>query len=311
MKPVIENKAVSKSRRKKYMWIGSISFIALIVILCTAISVYVGLSLTKKERQPITADPSEYGLSYKDATFISRDKETKLKGWIIEPETTPKATIIMSHGYGGNRHDNGAGFLPLSKNFAEEGYRVVMFDFRNAGESEGSQTTIGVKEKMDLLGVIDMIKGETEEPIVLYGISMGAATSLLAASQEDTIKAVIADSPFSDLEAYLKENLSVWSKLPDFPFTALTLATVPFIAGLDPSEASPIQAVKDIYPRPILFIHSNGDTAIPYTESKRMVQTHPDKFKFWMPKDVKHVKGYSEYPEEYVKRVTKFLDESL
>lgn len=311
LKPVIKQTQVSNSRRKKMMWIGSFSLILLVIVLCTAISVYVGLSLTKKERQPVTENPSTYGLTYRDEVFTSRDGETELKGWIMEPQSSPKATIIMSHGYGGNRHDVNGGFLPLSKSLIEVGYRVVTFDFRNAGESEGDQTTIGVKEQLDLLGVIDQMKEETDEPIVLYGISMGAATSLLAAGQEESVQAVIADSPFSDLKTYLQDNLSVWSKLPDFPFTPLTLATVPYIADLNPEDASPIQAVEDIYPRPILFIHSNGDTSIPYTESQKMVKTHPDEFKLWVPKDVPHVKGYSEYPNEYVKRVTEFLDQSL
>src|SRR5690625_5772218 len=71
--------------------------------------------------------------------------------------------------------------------------------------------TVGAKEQLDLLGVIDWVDENYEEPIGLLGISMGASTSLLAAAQTDDVIGVVADSPFSDLQEYLKVNLPVWS----------------------------------------------------------------------------------------------------
>ena len=310
MTPVL-NRQTNTGKKKKTIWISLISFVILCFVLCTAISLYVGISLTKLDKSPAVKNPGDYGMHYSNQVFLSKDGITHLKGWMIEPTEQPKATIIMSHGYGNNREAQGAGFLPLSKEFVKAGYRVVMFDFRDSGDSEGNQTTIGVKEQLDLLGVIQKMKETTKEPIVLYGISMGAATSLLAASQDDDVKAVVADSPFSDLTSYLKENLSVWSHLPNFPFTPLTIAILPVIADVNPAEASPIKAVEHIYPRPILFIHSTGDTKIPYTESEKMAKTHPDAFHFWKTDKAEHVQNYHVYKKEYVKRVLTFIDQSL
>ncbi|MGG3924305.1 alpha/beta fold hydrolase, partial [Geobacillus thermodenitrificans] len=198
-------------------------------------------------------------------------------------------------------------FLLLAKRLAAEGYRVILFDFRASGESDGEMITIGVKEKEDLLGVIDYAKQHYREPVALYGISMGAATSILAAAEDRDVRGVIADSPFSDLESYLRANMPVWTHLPDVPFTYLILAIVPALADLDLRLSSPIHAVNDVAPRPVLFIHSKDDRSIPYEESMKLYDTHPDIFQLWLTEKADHVKSFSLYREEYTKRVLAFL----
>ncbi|MBM7703796.1 alpha/beta hydrolase [Metabacillus iocasae] len=309
MKTEIQHVPVHQKR--KGLWIGIVSIIMIAVIVCIALSIYVGVSLTKIDRTPITETPADYGMIYRDEQFLSADGETQLKGWIIEPEGEAKATIIMAHGYHGNRQEIASGFLPLSQDLTQQGYRIVTFDFRNSGESEGTMTTVGVMEQLDLLGVIKAVNDETSEPIVLYGISMGGATSLLAASQSEDVQAVIADSPFSDLTSYLQENLPVWTNLPSFPFTPLILGVVPIIANLNPDDASPIEAVQHLKNIPIFFIHGDGDKTIPYTESEKMVKVSPTTFKFWVPERSGHVQGYRDYREEYVEKVTSFIEEAL
>lgn len=284
------------------------AIIAGVALLALLISVIVGIILTRKARQPISDNPANHGLSYEDIAFMSHDGKTELKGWLIHPAMEPKLTIIMSHGYGGNRHEPNVGFMRLAKSFVKRGYRVVMFDFRNAGHSGGRMTTVGVKEKLDLLGAIHWVKTNTEEPILLYGISMGAATSLLAGSMTDDVIGIIADSPYSDLRDYLSKNLPVWTKLPHFPFTPLILQLMPRLVGLNLGEASPISVLKHIHPKPILFIHGDTDSAIPFTESIKMHEKHPDAFSLWITKGADHVKSFELHTEEYLEKVIEFIE---
>ncbi|ABO66710.1 alpha/beta hydrolase [Geobacillus thermodenitrificans] len=290
------------------VWIPlSLAIVALGVLACIGLSVYVGWQLTHKERQPITEAPHDYGMVYENVIFTSKDGETALKGWVISPQKPARMTVVFAHGYGGNRIQKNVPFLPLAKRLAAEGYRVILFDFRASGESDGEMITIGVKEKEDLLGVIDYAKQHYREPVALYGISMGAATSILAAAEDRDVRGVIADSPFSDLESYLRANMPVWTHLPDVPFTYLILAIVPALADLDLRLSSPIHAVNDVAPRPVLFIHSKDDRSIPYEESMKLYDTHPDIFQLWLTEKADHVKSFSLYREEYTKRVLAFL----
>ncbi|MBB6284816.1 alpha/beta hydrolase [Geobacillus subterraneus] len=295
-------------RLLRRVWVPlSLAIVAFGVLACIGVSVYVGWQLTHKERQPITETPHDYGMTYENATFISKDGETRLKGWIISPQKPARMTVVFAHGYAGNRIQENVPFLPLAKRFVSEGYRVILFDFRASGESEGDMITIGVKEKDDLLGVIDYAKQHYREPVALYGVSMGAATSILAAAEDGDVRGVIADSPFSDLESYLRANMPVWTHLPDVPFTYLILAIVPALADLDLDLSSPIRAVDRVAPRPILFIHSKDDRSIPYEESVKLHRTHSDVFQLWLTEKADHVKSFSLYGDEYIERVFTFL----
>jgi len=303
----------SKKRRKwrKIMWFFAGGIILIALIVCIGISVYVGNSMTHPEKKPIDQFPSDYGMDYEDIEFVSRDGETDLSGWVIEPETDAKMTLIFGHGYKGNRFEDHISFFSMAENLLAEDYRIIMFDFRYAGNSGGDMSTVGAKEQLDMLGAIDWSVEHYDDPVGLLGISMGGSTALLAAAQSDDVVGVVADSPFSDLEDYLKVNLPVWSDLPDFPFTPLILGIMPIITDLDPKEASPISVLDDIAPRPVLFIHNEGDTSIPYTESELMVDKHPDVFELWLTDGDGHVKSYEQNETEYIDRVDEFFTEII
>lgn len=308
-----ETKSISKRKRsiKKKFLPFSIGVFTLSLLSVFGVSFYVGWSLTHPEKIPITDEPSNYGLQYKDISFESEDGKTKLEGWVIEPTTKAKMSIVFSHGYKMNRYHHLGNFLPLSKELAQAGYRVIMFDYRNSGNSEGDFTTVGVYEKYDLLGAIHWTKTQYKEPVALYGASMGASTALVAAGEDKDVIGVVADSPFSDLESYLEENLSVWSELPKIPFTPAILFLLPTVLDVDLSQTSPIRSLELISPRPILFIHGESDGKIPFSESVKMASTNQESFELWTPKGVDHVGGFVSNPKEYAKRVISFYEHTL
>ncbi|WP_442603832.1 alpha/beta hydrolase [Paenibacillus sp. KN14-4R] len=283
--------------------------ILLVFIACVIPAVWVGLKLTHPVRKRVTSSPSEYGLTFNDITFSSRSGDVLLSGWHMPANEKPKdVTLIFAHGYSGNRLEEGLPILSLAKSLIQNGYDVLMFDFRNSGRSGGKMTTVGYMEKQDLLGAIDWVNHQSpHKRIVLIGYSMGAMTSLLAAAEDTRVSGVIADSPFSQLKRYLAKNLSYWSGLPHFPFTWLIMAILPLITGIKEKHVDGFIAVNGIYPRPILFIHSDADEAIPSTESEQLWEVHPDIFEFWRTQKAPHVGTYRLQPQEYLERVLKFL----
>jgi pimeloyl-ACP methyl ester carboxylesterase len=291
----------------------TLGFVALVLILIMfvymAISAYVAWKLAHPNRLLHHVLPEEYGLTYETISFLSRDRKVQLKGWFLSTESThPKMTIIFSHGYRGNRLESNLPALSLAKSLVDHGYNVMMYDFRNCGESEGHITSVGLLEKQDLLGAIDWVKKHHSEPVGLIGFSMGAATSLITAAEAPEVLGVVSDSSFSQLNEYLSDNLSVWSRLPKFPFTRLILFNFKIMLGINPSQVNPLLAVDQIYPRPILFIHGDQDQAIPHLNSVLMQQKHPDSFELWTAADVGHVEAYAAYKEEYTQRVIDFFD---
>lgn len=294
-----------KKHRKKIIG-GLILVIVLLLIALVGISAYVGSSLTKPEREALTTNPKKAEkLTYEDVSFRSLKDRTRLSGWWI-PREDAKLTIVFAHGYGKNREQTDVPIFPLFKKFHDAGYNVLTFDFRGSGISEGKRVTVGAKEQDDLLTAVSYAKSRASEPVVLYGISMGASTALVTAPKAD-VAGVIADSPFSDLENYLETNLPVWSGLPNFPFTPVILQVTPPLTGLNPERVKPIEAIRRI-DLPILMIHGKDDDAIPVTESMRLQKAAPHS-ELYVTENGGHVQSYAHDRKAYEDKVLSYLED--
>ncbi len=133
----------------------------------------------------------KYRLSYENVSFTSERDGIPLIGWSIPAATSNGLTVIVAHGYKNNRLQDNVPVMSLIEKLSSKGYNFYMFDFRNSGESGGDQTTVGEYEQLDLLAAIRYVKEHRSDKIVLLGYSMGAATSLLAATQSPDVAAVI------------------------------------------------------------------------------------------------------------------------
>ncbi|UJF35218.1 alpha/beta hydrolase family protein [Paenibacillus hexagrammi] len=101
--------------------------------------------------------------------------------------------------------------------------------------------------------------------------------------------------------------MPVWSKLPNVPFTPMILTILPWLTGIRPAQVDALQAVDEVYPRPILFIHSKDDPAIPSRHSEAMWTRHQDVFDLWVSSEAGHVGTYRLFSEEYTRRVSSFF----
>jgi fermentation-respiration switch protein FrsA (DUF1100 family) len=299
---------IKPQHKKKYIYIAAVMIMILTTTGVLGVSGYVGWNLTHPVRQQIDNTPLSVGLSYEDVVFSSRGDGLALKGWLI-PSNGSNKTVILAHGYRKNRLQSDVPALPIVKALAAKGYNVLMFDFRNSGESEGELTSVGQYEVQDLLGAIDYIKSKTEisSEIVLLGFSMGASTAIVAGAREPAVSAVIADAPFADLETYLNKNLSVWTDLPSVPFNQAFFMVVPALTGLRPETVSPVHEIGNLGSRPILLIHGEADEDIPIENSELLQRAYPQAALLRVP-GAKHVKSYETDPALYISTLSTFLD---
>jgi pimeloyl-ACP methyl ester carboxylesterase len=314
----VMERAKSESLPNKKSFLRKTAYLALALILLvfisiTAISTYIGWSLTHPDRKPIDDNPANYGLVYNDVTFNSNDNEVALSGWWIDAEqnqiSSQNKTIIFAHGYHGNRLQKKVPTLELSKVLVDKGYNILLFDFRNSGLSEGDLTTVGVKEKEDLLGAIEYVKNlSPNTEIILFGFSMGASTSLITAVESPDVAAVIADSPFDDLTTYLESNLSVWSHLPNFPFTPMIMNIIPPLTGMDPEKVSPLKTIHLFGDKPLLLIHADEDPSIPLANSERILSASGNpNASLWTVPGTEHVGARNVDSKAYDEKVLEFL----
>ncbi|WP_114166270.1 alpha/beta hydrolase [Exiguobacterium sp. TNDT2] len=294
------------NRWVKYVGIAVGVLVLVAFLAVVGISVHIGDQLTSPERETLMYTPKTLGVKYENVTIEAEDGHD-LYGWWI-PHPTPRATIVFAHGYGKNREQSDLPLKELIPEFHEQGYQFLTFDFRGSGISEGDRVTVGAKEQADLAAAINYAKERADGPIVLYGVSMGAATAL-ATADDTEVSAVIADSPFSDLRGYLETNLPIWSDLPNFPFTPVIMTVTPWFTGLDADLVKPIDDIAQIE-APVLLIHSQGDDAIPVSESEQLAAAGED-VELWVTENDGHVQSHRSFQTEYRQTVFEFLERVL
>jgi len=288
------------------------ALVLLAAVAVLGISVYVGWSLTHAERRPVDRTPAELGLAYESVEFPSTDGIT-LRGWFLPAADSPR-TIILAHGIHSNRLSPSLPALEVARSLVAGGFNVLMFDFRNSGESDGDVTTLGYREVNDLRGAVAWLKRERAERagrIGVMGFSLGAVTAILAAAGEPAIEAVVADSGFSDLRSYLAANMPVWTGLPDVPFTWTILAVMPPLLDVDVDAVSPV-AVMPRLEQPVLIIHADGDDVIPASEGEKLLAAgRPGRVELWVAPGTKHLGARRSDPAAYDARVIRFFLEAI
>ena len=113
---------------------------------------------------------------------------------------------ILFHGYRSHAYRDCSGGHALSRKM---GFNALVVDQRAHGDSEGKTITFGIKERYDCLSWAEFAAKRfgQETPIILSGLSMGAATVLMAADLDlpQNVACIIADSPYSTPSAIIEK----------------------------------------------------------------------------------------------------------
>ena len=174
--------------------------------------------------------------------------------------------IIMCHGAHTYSLNN---FAVMAEKMAQKGYSMLIIDQRAYGESEGEYVSYGVLEQHDLLKWIELTeKFDYVRSIVLYGISMGAATVAFASDKikDERVKGMILESGYSSL-GELEHSLTSSRHLPDFLFSMQKRRTRR-VVGVEFTQSN-VDSLKntDI---PALFIWGDNDIVTPLKDFKVM-----------------------------------------
>lgn len=170
------------------------------------------------------------------------------------------ATVLLSHGYGGSQDE----MLPVAAALHEAGFGVFTYDLRGCGQSGGA-VTFGAREQHDLISVVDHLtarNGVDPGRIGALGFSMGGAVTIMAAARDTRIKAVVADSAWSDAKSWLKPSIRATFLHPNDRFSALSLKLVELRTGADLDRLRPVDAIRSLDPRPVLIIHGTADEIV-------------------------------------------------
>ena len=242
-------------------------------------------------------------LPHEDVSITSFDG-LKLEGKYYE--YAPGAPIeLMFHGYRGSAERDLSGGVQRCFSL---GRNVLLVDQRTSCKSEGHVISFGINESRDCLSWIDFIIEHygKDSKIILTGISMGAATVMIAAGKDlpENVIGILADCGYSSAEAIIKKTIREM-KLPPallYPFVKLGAK---IYGHFDLDETSPLQAIKNCK-LPIIFIHGEADDFVPCDMSREVYEACPAPKLLLTVPGAGHGLGYIIDLEGYLKAVTEF-----
>ena len=203
-------------------------------------------------------------LPHRDVEVTSFDGLT-LRGRFFE--YAPGAPIeLMFHGYRGDSERDLSG--GVFRCFAL-GRSILLVDQRSSGRSDGRVITFGINERRDCVSWVDFIVREIdpEAKIILTGVSMGAATVMMASAEPlpANVIGVLADCGYTSAEAIIKKVIREM-KLPAALLYPCARLGGRLFGHFDIDETSPIEAMKKCR-LPIIFYHGDVDAFVPHEMS--------------------------------------------
>jgi len=228
---------------------------------------------------------------------------------IFIPSDNPqqKMFVVIAHGYSSRGSHMGV----YSKFFNQElGFNVLIPDNRGHGESEGNYIGFGWHDRLDYIRWTEYLINTygNDIKVILFGISMGAATVLMTGGENppDNVKAIISDCGYTSAWDILSFRLRRMYGLPPFPLMHFTSLMTYVKAGYFLSEASALKQVKKAR-LPILFIHGSKDTFVPFEMGMRLYEACPSEKKFYVVEDAGHIECIVKDYDNYCKTIKDFI----
>lgn len=232
--------------------------------------------------------------------------KNKLKGYKFINNKSNKWVIVV-HGYA----TEAMWMSTFIKQFYDKGYNILAVDLIGHGKSEGKTYSMGGFDSYDIINWSKLISKEYNNPdIILFGLSMGAATVMNSVIKQDLPKNVVAfieDSGYLDLREQFAYQLKKLYHLPAFPIIYTSNLITKIRAGYyfeDISVKNGLQNVKI----PALILHGDADTFVPLKNAYEAFDALKGNKKIHIFKGAKHAKAEAKFRNEYWEQIDNFLN---
>lgn len=245
---------------------------------------------------------------YEEVTISSRDGVRLYARLYRMYEGAP--FVLFFHGYRSSSIRDGNGIFALCK---KHGYNIMMIDQRAHGKSGGRTMTFGIRERYDVVSWVEYVveRFGKKSQILLAGISMGAATVLMASNlnMPSNVKGIMADCPYSapkDILNCVMKSL----KLPCGILYLLTKWSAGIFGRVNIEETSAKEAVSGCQV-PVLFIHGDDDRFVPCCMSQECYEACASHKKLVFVKNAGHGISYCVDGALYEKEMLAFIEKVL
>lgn len=246
-----------------------------------------------------------------DTVHITADDGTLLSARYCHEADDAPIAIIM-HGYRATAMRDTMGLIVLCKKL---GFNLLMPDQRAHGQSGGHSITMGAQERYDVRAWAywASVRSGGKSSIFLMGVSMGAATVLLASGLDlpESVHGIIADCGYSSIRDICRTCLPKYLPyVPVGPGYAVGKAGAELFAHFDPDTVDCRKAVAHTKV-PILFIHGSADDFVPCSMSRENYAACASEKELLIIPGATHAMCYYYDTPAYSKAVTDFLKKHI
>jgi uncharacterized protein len=310
-----------------------ILFIIIIVIISIYLAICYILSSTilYLNRQPVPKSPRDYELDFEPIDFKSEDG-VNIKGWLIPGKLNK--IIVMTHVGGLTKYGSTVSyknisklynkeieFIKTAKHLHDEGYWVLMFDFRNHGESgvspNGGKTGVGLEEYKDVVGALNFI--HNREDIKNYDIGfvsfcMGANSTIIAMSKKpevfNNVKCLMLIQPIS-MEVFIRTySRRIMTSIGSALIMPMLKLIIKLRSKYPLDKMSPKEYVKDIK-IPTLYVQAKNDPWTELSDIQYFYDHTPEPKEFYWIENTKHrFESYSYFqdnPQKMIEWLQKWM----
>ncbi len=226
------------------------------------------------------------------------------KGLYVKNNDTSHSSIILLHSVTTSAED----MAVYAYHFYSLGFNVYVPQYIEKA------CAMGFEEKNTVKAVADMIvKKDEKAAVFLFGIGMGATTSILATAEglPQNVKGVIADSPYSRVDRLFKENVKELYGLNAFPVVQLSSLYIRLTKGWSISSDEILSAARESE-IPILYIHGTEDSVVPVEHSNNLFEiTRAKGTDHTTIHGAEHLQGVNVNSEKYWREVDAFIRNSM
>lgn len=244
----------------------------------------------------------------RESSSLTADDGTELAAWYFAASESTHDYAVCLHGY----TNEPIGMARYVKRFHDRGMNVLAPAARAHERSGGDYIGMGWPERLDIVAWIGrIVQADPEARILVFGESMGAATAMNVAGEPlpANVKCIIEDCGYTSVWDEFSLQLKDVFGLPSFPLLDIANLVCNVRAGYDFHKASSVEQLKHATV-PMLFIHGDQDTFVPYDMLDQNYDACASKVKQKLTiHGATHAKSAQVDPELYWNTVEDFFDE--
>jgi dipeptidyl aminopeptidase/acylaminoacyl peptidase len=219
----------------------------------------------------------------------------KIQGEVYSPGDRSRRypALVICHGIPAKvKAPDDRGYPLLAEWFCQEGFFVLIFNFRGAGLSEGNFDILGWTRDLEgSLNYLALCPEVDQKRIFLIGFSGGAAVSIYVAARRKEIAGLVACASPAEFR-----DLSPGKGLEDFLVHARDVGIIKdanFPASVEEWKngflaVKPLDWVGRIPPRPLLLIHGTEDHVVDVSHARNLYAQVPGKAEFFLIEGAEH-----------------------